>query len=657
MILLSWQCILRLGFMAHSNPDRNFVQVFVDQLSIAVTWRLLWNPEFVGITVLDPIPSSRRPLRWLLAIRGVEVLQANFFAGDLKSRSGECVVHTAWGLASAIALRASAQIVDSNPVLRELNHKFKRSTIQLVVAKKLQTHIVYWTVRAHVVGVLSSNQPAELWLRKPDLFEQGLIAEAIPEINLKFYSTPSFGTLKLLLAWAKDTALREIRPLLQRSMYRGQRDLPSVTGAPSVLMFQENTNIRADRRLRAQPHHWVNPIESQRKYPIFLIETRSFGLAVTNEDKLRLKNGGIDILPQFVVQLALLKASHNDVISKLAIERRHLLRAMCFASNYSARFFMLQAALLLKEAQRMAALVLYLNAKVFLNREPQFAYSDALQLVADELGIMTISYQYSNLGVISPLMMTTADRVLIFADMYKMVLQDSKIRPGEFLTTGYLYDGIFGFLKDAASKHRATLNSAGATFMVCYFDETATPDRYGLVSTAHHLSELHALAQLTLADPTIGVILKSQYMRNSPSQLYPDDHLIKSARATGRYLELMEGVHRNEIYPAEAALAADLVLSHKFGATAGLEAALAGVRTVLINAYGTRTHWDDIYAKVDIEYESIDEIIAAIKGYRSGIAANQRLGDWSPILGNFDPWQDGKAAERMRDVIEQAVSS
>ncbi len=112
----------------------------------------------------------------------------------------------------------------------------------------------------------------------------------------------------------------------------------------------------------------------------------------------------------------------------------------------------------------------------------------------------------------------------------------------------------------------------------------------------------------------------------------------------------------NDIYPAEAALVADICISHKFGATAALEAASAGVRTVLIDSYGSRTAWDAIYANGNIEYRTITEAMQAITRYRSGSHDDQALGDWGPILHHFDPYQDGGATGRLREVVERSAS-
>jgi len=289
-------------------------------------------------------------------------------------------------------------------------------------------------------------------------------------------------------------------------------------------------------------------------------------------------------------------------------------------------------------------------------RESYYSFSDAMQLVASDLGITTVAYQYSNMGFTSMAMLTTADKLLIFSKMYEENYKVNGISPKEFVSVGYLYNDIPNIVRKKAIAHRDILSRAGAKFIVCYLDESVQHDRWGLVSKNDHLHEIHSLARIILTDPTFGVVIKSQFMWNTPSNLYPNDAIISAAKASGRYLELADGIHRNDIYPAEAALVADLCIGHKFGATAALEAAIAGVRTVLLDCYGTKTNWDDLYAQEDIEYQTMEQILKKIELYRRGNVA-QTLGDWSSILHHFDPYQDGSAVKRLGNTVRSLALS
>lgn len=422
-------------------------------------------------------------------------------------------------------------------------------------------------------------------------------------------------------------------------------------------MLQED-NIRADRSLRGQPH-WVNVTNPTEMFDTYVVELRKLRASIFSiaEDESQLSKAAVTILSTSAFRSAVHAMRNDKTLVRVRRDRRTAIRAVFRARGFANKFFLLRVASLLRQAELMGALSLWLNARVFLIRETYYPFADAMQLVAPDLNVTTIAYQYSNMGTVSPPMISTADKFLIFSAMYKALYQTEGIAPQEFLTAGYLYDGVAGLVREKATKHRAALGRAGAKFIVCYFDESVQHDRWGMVSKDDHLEELHALAKAVLSDPTFGVVVKSQFIRNSPSQLYPKDDLIQAAKATGCYLELMKGVHRNDIYPTEAALVADLCIGHKFGATAALEAAIAGVRTVLLDAYGTKTLWDAVYSQADIEYETMDSLMGAIVAYRAGSEAEQTLGDWTPILQFFDPYRDGKSVYRLRTVLETAIQS
>ena len=199
------------------------------------------------------------------------------------------------------------------------------------------------------------------------------------------------------------------------------------------------------------------------------------------------------------------------------------------------------------------------------------------------------------------------------------------------------------------------LASAGAEFIICYFDESVQPTKYGLIGQESHCTEHLILYQLVLDDTSVALIVKPQFEWNSPKYFEQLRKMRAAAAETGRYLEMIYGAFRNIIFPAEAALTADISIGHAIGGTAPLEAALAGVRSIILNSYGVRSELDELYAEGDIVYPSLEAALDAIKAFRAGSVDRQRLGDWTPILHHFDPYRDGKAADRLRSILENAI--
>jgi len=310
---------------------------------------------------------------------------------------------------------------------------------------------------------------------------------------------------------------------------------------------------------------------------------------------------------------------------------------------------------LLDTAEDLAAFCSETGIRVFMTCENYFTAADAMLIIAMPMEIRTISYQYSNMSRVGPIMMTTADILATFSPLYHDRWTHRCIAPKQFHDTGYLHDGAFKRLGRRSAMHRETLMKAGARFILCYFDENAFLGKYDLVLREDLLGELRTLLELVVADPSFGLIVKSQFQRHSPVRFPELTDLRSAAASTGRYLELSHGSVRNIVFPAEAALAADVALSQAVGATAALESALSGTRTILLNPYGVKTENDRLYEQVDIVYPSLDCALAAIREYRAGKKDRAGLGDWSSILHEFDPFRDGGAAGRLRSVLENQM--
>jgi hypothetical protein len=618
--------------------------VFIDNLGLSVFIQLLHYQGLKKITCLNGVKPSHRIYRLLLKIRGVEVVDADFFTGHLKTQDGESIYFKARRIAGIAALVASQRIVASDAMLDHLNSNYGSNTIRLFIAKQLARHIEYWTSRAFVAFAISKETNPVVWLKKPVRFPEESLLELIPEVRLKFYSVhfqhelDFFKTLFLdLLRFCKQVVFG----------YLDRRSLPKKMKS-GVLMLQEET-IRSQNVLRNQLS-WLDLEGEQNEFETYVLKSPSL-LETESRIESALGEKGVTLLPFTALGIAWHSIKKDKVLVELRRERVRAYLATLKASTPATRFFLAKVGFILWQSELMGAISKALSIRVFVTKEPYSVYADAIQLCAERIGIQTIAIQYSNMGFVSPGMMTTADQFLIFSEMYKQVFSFPGIEPIEFVRVGYLYDGVAELVRARAAAHRSKLHAKGANFIVCYFDESVQHDRWGLVSKEDHLAELNCLALKVLTDRSFGVVIKSQYIKNSPSMLYPDDELIQKAHATGRYLELKEGNHRNDIYPAEAAMASDICIGHKFGATAALEAAISGIRTVILDSYGTKTEWDSLYGSVNIEFVNIEQAVEAISQYRKGDATQQDLGDWTKIISHFVYRHESNARLVIRDLI------
>lgn len=612
---------------------------YVDKLT-AASVRSLLAADILHVIVLEKLNNSQRKYVADLKKHGVEVDEAVFFAGHLKTPDGESVFLASRRLSGELAFEAAHLIIEAQPLLKQLNARYQRKTLLLSLAKKMAPEIETAILRAQVAQALCHTAQAKVWLAEPLYFSSEILIRNLPEVRLHFY--PAVQSRIVLLF--KEIVWDYLRHINRLWCGGGRLIARPQNPVPSVLMVQEE-NIRSNRSLRGQPH-WLNGDASPFAFHSYIANLVSFLLVA--EDATELSRSALALVHAPSVRAAWKQRKTSLPLLRLAHDGRMIRRGAVTQRGFAETAALLHAAQLFIEAERMGALAVYLNARVFLTHQLS---ADPIQLVAEDLNIKTIAFQYSNVGVRSPLMMTTSDCYVIFSERYKPVFYYDGIGPKEWKVGGYIYDGVADLVRGRAKVHRNALRNKGVEFVVCYFDESVQHNRWGLVSTDDHLAELHALAKAVVADKSLGVVVKSQFMKNSPSQLYPHDELIKSAKATGRYLELLEGKHRNDIYPAEAALVADLCISHKFGATAALESAMAGVRTVLLDKYGCNSQWNTVYAQADVECETMEHLLERLVRYRSGSETDQAFGDWTNILHYFDPYRDGKATDRLRQEI------
>jgi hypothetical protein len=279
------------------------------------------------------------------------------------------------------------------------------------------------------------------------------------------------------------------------------------------------------------------------------------------------------------------------------------------------------------------------------------AMAEAIQRLGGVLAIYQRSYEGN------PTAQSTLSTDILFAFSKQApaleALQNSRI--DYCVTTGYLGDHRFALVKDEAHALRERLQRQGAVYIAAYFDEGALPDpRWGL-GTERLRSHYAYLLEHVLREREFGLVLKPKTPHMLRARLGPVAELIEPAVATGRCFIFEEGVVQGSIIPAQAALAADVAIHCSVAsATAALEAALAGVRTVLMDADGWTMSPLYRLGKGRVVFDDWDALWSAWKDHRAS-AAGSGFGDWSPLLEELDPFRDGRGAERMGTYLHWLV--
>ena len=276
-----------------------------------------------------------------------------------------------------------------------------------------------------------------------------------------------------------------------------------------------------------------------------------------------------------------------------------------------------------------------------------------------ELGfVKTVKIQYSNLAIRTLFMQSNPSIFLAFSNHFsnKFQYREFGLGPLEIVEVEKSNTLDKFELIDRSSLLRNVLHSAGSEFIIGYFDESVQDDNVWSYKTkTDHLSDIHTLCSYVLDNPKIGVILKTQFMRNNPILLYPDDSLISMAIESKRFVIHELGIHRNLILPEEIALASDLCLGDLVGGTASLEAALTGVPSIMVDCMNIGRDYRELYYKqTRLVYASLQCALDEVTKILNGQLELKSIGDWSSILseiGFSNHYRKKSVSEFVRELL------
>ena len=579
------------------------------------------------VIIIEELSSFNNLIIKILNFLGFRFKELKFVAGHL-NYNNENVFLKAREIAGKLSIDCSSDIISSSETILNLNKEFNEGTIELFMSRYLQLYVEKWIMNILVIQSINrlSNSESEIFLRKPYIFNEKLISNCFPDLNITFYSNNFLRNLKIYLLFisSKFSVIKFIF-----HAFKKKSKSTNNTEQKSVLCLQNDT-VSLNRKKRSQPH-WIEK-DNIKDYSTYIL---SFGYSnapqIKDEKELK-KNNYFIINPSIFIDSYKFNKK-NDVLKLIFKTIKKSNFKFWSSSSYQEKYHLLQINKLFLSSYLISSIAIYLKTKVFIINEPQSIYSDALVLVSDKLCIKTIALQYSNMNLISPLMMSNANVFCIFSEIYKDVFSYKNIKPDKYLVTGYIYNGLKDYLIEDSRKLKKYFENANVDFIISYFDENIQYGKWALYNDSDHIRDIECLADTVIKNNKLGIIIKTQFNYNSPAVLYPDNLLIKQAYETGRFIEIKSGSLRNDIYVAQAALASDLCIGHSYGATASLEAAVYGVSSVLIAENKISTRWDYLYNQRNIIYDSLERVLKNAIENKNKINS---IGDWSKIIDNFD---------------------
>ncbi|MDG2348883.1 MAG: hypothetical protein P8L77_05415, partial [Gammaproteobacteria bacterium] len=217
-----------------------------------------------------------------------------------------------------------------------------------------------------------------------------------------------------------------------------------------------------------------------------------------------------------------------------------------------------------------------------------------------------------------------------------------------YIITGYPRDYAKHHLEQEAKMIRQQLKANGANYIVAVFDENSNQDERW--HTGHSLQEenYRYILELLLKEDNVGVIFKPKVARTLRSRLPKINPLLDTALQTGRCYIFEETItHTTKASPLVAGLAADISIhGHLSAGTVGLECAVHGLPCLLIDREGSKSKLNEL-PKGKVVFDDWPQCIDALLTHLKSKKGIEGFGDWSSIVNDLDPFQDGLAAKRI----------
>lgn len=215
------------------------------------------------------------------------------------------------------------------------------------------------------------------------------------------------------------------------------------------------------------------------------------------------------------------------------------------------------------------------------------------------------------------------------------------------IVIGYLKDYCFAPIQKNAGALKKKLRDKGATTILSYYDEGSAPDHRWHTGHSFMRENYQYIFEKVLEHDWLGLVIKPKVPSTLPQRLGHVAPLMEAAIATGRchFYEDQHG-HGSSFPVAYAAYESDIAIhGHLCAGSAGIEAALSGIPTLLVDREGwQRSQMQELGPLV--AFKTWDDLWDAVKDHHK--KANPNLGIWhQDALRQYDPYLDGKTNQRL----------
>lgn len=599
--------------------------IYSDRLSVLSFLKFLFIRRSGQLHVLEDFSRFERVFAKFLNVIGFNICEVNFHASTVLDQNGESIFFVARRDSGPLSIEIAQDVVNSSAALKTINQHYRDHSVALSIARRICLPIEATLRYGLAAKFFQDKGHIILICARPVTFPSERLACHLEGVSWVFYGNP-FRLWNIFTA-TTEALMRgiwhSIRPYLMKPIH--SFDLKD--SKPSILILEDDEpHYSIDKRTvfdwhvgQSTPHFntilWrhlnqrskINDIDKMMRRDIFVLETARLSSIVCS--------------PETLLTLKQVSTHQWKLVADI------------LRSPTQIHWMMINVFFLLSLTKKVISLANQFNIKAALIKDFYFNHSDAIVMASTFCGFKVFGRQYSSLMLKSPIMMGNCDTFFIFSDQFSSTFSPTDVPSYTRVAAGYPATHNNTELRQRSRGHRQRFEDKGINFVIGYFDEAIVYDKWGLISPEGHARELEELLQYIEAYSNIGVVVKTQFMSALPSRIYAENILIKRLIKTGQYIELGQGTHRNIVAPAEAALTSDVCIGQIFGATASLEAALCGTRSLLLNPFGGRTLQDEIYEKADVVYHDIHSAIRAVQQLR--LNPHLPIGDWSKIIHKF----------------------
>lgn len=640
--------------------------LFVDRIDVWVVWKILCHRKSLSrIYYFDSDLERALDVLRQTRLLSAEICQIRQNISVHRDEAGVARFVSRWHDCIAICERISQRNLMVSPHLNRMSRFWELDHVVLYFERKAEKALLKECLRIGLIRDAFGEAPRDVkfvlllrsspWLR----FLQGYGRRH--GIRLCEYGLAHNDARKLLnLGWSVwmwlGRVLRNLKLSAAASPGRHQhvpgQSVPSCAKSASIALRYHHRALSLDPNVRSE-FFWL--AESGIPYAQVLLYDYACTEPIDKELQEELRRRGIRILGHgpgvevwkptrlywsvlFRTTLRVLIGSFASVVSFRRASTVFLVGLLGLARDYAYWYDF------------------FLSNRVTVNVTNYANGSVGQSLSIHALGGIDAAYQYSasNLAFPSSHFRGSEDIAFVFSSLFGRKCGWGQSLKGRFIETGFIYGGALPSLRTAGTfrETRETLRRRGAEYIVCFFDENSN-DRWDVTASNEGAAAGYTiLLEWLIDDPTLGLVIKPKQWKSLFGRLASISELIKKAEATGRCVFLRSDSLIGHVYPAEAALAADIAVGLLGADTAALEARLAGVPTLLVDAFGLRDR-HPYYRRGHgrVVFDDLGAVRSAVEQNRSTPQSLSDLGEWSPWLDDLDPFQDDKGAHRMGSFI------